>query len=231
MLLIGTYFFQSAINYMAANIADFENIALPPKKITTQMVLNPTLKIDATSKETWTLVDFETGQSQYVKDPTENIKLLNTIKWDLGFQRTKIITNSGATNKKGTVGVIDLGPVNFDSIREIPSQGYIKDQRRWGKVLNPALSNWYNYRTRTHNIESKRNVYILKTSRGGHAKFKILNYYCTHEESECVSVMCNRNEAACITIEYKLQRNQKMEFPPSDEPIGSTEAYQKAKLP
>ena len=109
MLLVGTYFFQSAITYMAENIADFENVALPPKKQPKQKILNPVLKIDATSKETWTLVDFQTGETQQINDPDKDNELLKAIQWDIGFQRTKIITNSGATNNRGNVGIINLG--------------------------------------------------------------------------------------------------------------------------
>tara|TARA_B100000686_G_C16762484_1_gene959600 strand:+ start:93 stop:731 length:639 start_codon:yes stop_codon:yes gene_type:complete len=212
---------------MARNISDFENIALPPKKQPPHKILNPVLKVDATSKESWTLVDIETGKTRQIKDPEENQELLKNIAWDLGFQRTKIITNSGATNPEGKVKALDLGPVDFDSVKDIPSKGYVKDQRKWGKILNPALSNWYNYRTRTHNVESKKNVYLIKTARGIYAKFKILNYYCTHEETDCSSVMCDRNEAACLTIEYVMQKNNS--FPLTS--TSSQNSFQKAALP
>ena len=229
MLLVGSYLLQTAITYMARNISDFENIALPPKKQPSRKILNPVLKVDATSKESWTLVDFETGKTRQIKDPEENQELLKNITWDLGFQRTKIITNSGATNPEGGVKSLDLGPVDFDSVRDIPSKGYVEDQRKWGKILNPALSNWYNYRTRTHNVESKKNVYLVKTTRGRHAKFKILNYYCTHEETDCSSIMCNRDEAACLTIEYVMQKNNR--FPLSGNSPSSQNSFQKAALP
>ena len=219
MLLAGSYFFQTAITYMAGNIADFENVALPPKKQPKKETFNPILKIDATSKELWTLVDFKTGQSSQIKDPEKDRELIRTIPWDIGFQRTKIITNSGATNQEGRVGIIDMGQVDFDSVRLIPTEGFIEDQRRWGNILNPAISKWYNYRTRTHNVESKKSVYLLRTDNGRHAKFRILNYYCTHEEEECSSVMCNRDEAACLTIEYMFQKGPG--FPPSPKEVST----------
>ena len=50
MLMIGTFFFQISITYMANNISDFENIALPPKRIPHYSTQNPLIKVDATSK-------------------------------------------------------------------------------------------------------------------------------------------------------------------------------------
>ena len=213
MLIVGTFFFQVSINYMANNISDFENIALPPKKTLIYQTQNPLIKIDATSKDNWTLVNFESGQKHKINDPDKEQALLQKLKWDLGFQRTKIISNSGATNPNGRVGLKNLGPVEFDSIQTVPQNGYVQDQRRWGKVINPAISNWYNYRTRTHNIESKKNTYLLRTSQNRFAKLKILNYYCAREERECANIMCGRAEAACLTIEYVIQKNGENYFP------------------
>ena len=114
--------------------------------------------------------------------------------------------------------------VEFDSIHIANLEGYIHDQRRWGKVINPAISNWYNYRTRTHNIESKKYTYLLRTSENRYAKFKILNYYCVRQETDCVNVMCRRDEAACLTIEYVLQPNGESYFPPPPSPTGNQAA-------
>ena len=58
MLLGATVFFLSAMNFMADNIEDFESLPLPPKKVETLQSKNPTIKVDATSKDRWTLVDF-----------------------------------------------------------------------------------------------------------------------------------------------------------------------------
>ena len=55
ILIIGTFLFQNTILYMAENIADFENVALPPKKKKKITTFNPLIKVDATSKKTWTL--------------------------------------------------------------------------------------------------------------------------------------------------------------------------------
>ncbi|MFQ5717176.1 MAG: HmuY family protein [Nitrospinales bacterium] len=218
MLLAGTFLFQTSINYMAANIGDFENVALPPKKVRKYTTSNPTIKIDASSRDSWTLVDFSTGTFYRIGDPENDKEKLKKIKWDLGFQRTKVITNSGATNPQGIVGAANLGPVDFDAVAEAPETGYVEDAVAWGNITNKAISDWYNYRTRTHNIESKKNIYVIRTSDNHYMKVKFLNYYCKQNERDCASIMCPRAEAACITLEYVMQPNGGRFFPPSTNP-------------
>jgi hypothetical protein len=116
------------------------------------------------------------------------------------------------TNPNGRVSLKNLGPIDFDSTRTIPIGGYIQDAKSYGKILNKAIVDWYFYRTRTHNIESQKNVYVVKMAEGEYLKMRILNYYCSRDESECKSIMCSRQEAACYSIEYILSDNEKM-FP------------------
>ncbi|KMP12467.1 hypothetical protein UR09_00980 [Candidatus Nitromaritima sp. SCGC AAA799-A02] len=213
ILLVGTLVFLSAINYMADNIEDFESVPLPPKKPKIISTNNPMMEVDATSRSTWTLVDFSTGKSYTVKDIEKEKDKLNLYPWDMGFQRTKIITNGGLTNPKGNVGVINMGPIDIDSVSVAPATGYLQDDRSFGKVINKAIADWYIYRTRTHNIESQNNVYAVRMADGGYLKMRILNYYCGREESECRSIMCTREEAACIAIEYVLPKNNGRYFP------------------
>ncbi|GJL78157.1 MAG: hypothetical protein NPINA01_11460 [Nitrospinaceae bacterium] len=203
-LLVATVLFHTILNGMLDNIEDFETVALPPKKLNIIKTSNPTLTIDATSKNRWTLVNFSSGKTYHVTDLDEQKDELARLDWDMGFQRTKIVTNSGVTNPKGTVGVMNLGLVDFNSILEVPDVDFMQDSRSFGKRVNKALTGWYNYRTRTHNIESKKNVYIVKTSSNQFLKMRILNYYCTKNAEDCRTVMCNRDEAACLTVEYSL---------------------------
>jgi len=218
MLLVASLFFNVVMNYMAVNISDFESVALPPKKQPKNISNNPTLKIDATSRDFWTLVDFTTGATYQVKSPEENVKALQNDNWDLGFHRTKIISNGGVTNPKGRTAIINLGKVAFDQVREAPLTGYLQDSRAWGNLSNKAIASWYNYRTRTHNIESNKHVYIVKTSLGGHMKMRILNYYCKRQENECAQTMCGRAEAACLTIEYVHAYPSSNRFPAPEKP-------------
>jgi len=208
-LIAGSCLFLITINYMAENIEDFESRPLPPPKQMSITSQNPVIKIDATSRKKWTLVDFSSKKTYKVKDKEIEKNKANHHPWDIGFQRTKIITNGGITNPKGNVSLKNLGPVDFDSMTTIPIEGYIKDAKTYGKILNKAIVDWYLYRTRTHNIESQKNVYVVQMAEGGYLKMRILNYYCNRDESECKSIMCGRQEAACYSIEYILSDDER----------------------
>lgn len=218
ILLIATVLFHTILNMMLDNIEDFETVPLPPKKLNIITSLNPTLTIDAQSKERWTLVNLSSGEMHHVADLDKQKDELGKLDWDLGFQRTKIVTNSGVTNPNGKVGAINLGPVAFDSILEVPETDFIQDSRSFGSRVNKALNGWYNYRTRTHNIESKKNVYILKTAENTFFKMRILNYYCSKKGKDCRSVMCSRDEAACLTVEYIMSDANNRKFAVSPPP-------------
>jgi len=211
-LILGSTLFLVIINYMADNIEDFESVALPSPKntITTN---NPTIKIVAQSRKKWTLVDFSTEKIYKINDIEKERSKLNDYPWDIGFQRTKIITNGGQTNPKGIVALKNMGPIDFNSLDHVPTIIDIQDEKSYGKIINKAIADWYLYRTRTHNIESQKNVYVLRMADGGYLKMKILNYYCRRNEAECKSIMCSRQEAACYRIEYIFANNDGINFP------------------
>jgi hypothetical protein len=215
VLLGATLFFNLSMNFMANNIADFETVALPPKKLKKKAPsLYPVIKIDATSRSSWTMVDFSTGKTFNVESPEKNKTKLQKKKWDLGFQRTKVVSNSGATNPEGGTEIANLGKVDFGEVVDIPDSGYYIDTVTWGNITNKAISSWYNYRTRTHNVESNKHVYVIKNSDGGHSKIRIINYYCSRDEKDCATMMCGREEAACLSIEHVYLPPGSYNFPP-----------------
>ncbi len=213
MLLGATLLFHTTLNYMEDNIADFETVPLPPKKIKKISTNNPIIKVNAKERNTWVLVEFSSGKTLKISEAEAETNKLNRVGWDLGFSRTKIISNGGKTNPSGKTGVINLGPINFDDVKTAPKTGYVQDHRSLGNLINKELAGWYNYRTRTHNIESKRNVYALKLNNGIFMKMRILNYYCGQKDQECRSMMCTREQAACLTIEYILAEPGSKIFP------------------
>ena len=213
MLLGATLIFHTALKYMINNIEEFETLPLPPKKIKKINTNNPTIQVNAKIKDSWKLVNFLSGETHSIKDDEAKKKAFQEINWDLGFSRTKIITNSGATNPLGKTGTINLGPVDFDKVNKAPQTGYVEDKISFGNLINKELSDWYNYRTRTHNIESKKNVYIIKLNDKRFMKMRILNYYCGKKDEECRSMMCSRQQAACLTVEYVLAKNGTDRFP------------------
>jgi hypothetical protein len=104
--------------------------------------------------------------------------------------------------------------VDFGDVVTIPDTGYVKDTVAWGNIKNEAISSWYNYRTRTHNVESNKHVYVLRNNDGGHSKIRIINYYCSRNEKDCAQMMCGREEAACLSIEHVYLPPGSFNFPP-----------------
>ena len=213
MLLAATLIFHTALNYMIDNIEEFETVPLPPKTIKKINSQNPTIQINAKVKEAWMLVHFQSRKTHTVKDDEFKKNAFQSLDWDLGFSRTKIITNGGGTNPLGYTGAINLGPVEFNKVKEAPKNGYVEDEVTFGNLINKELSDWYTYRTRTHNIESKNNVYLIKLNNNRFMKMRILNYYCGKKDQDCRTIMCSRQQAACLTVEYVLAENGTDVFP------------------
>ena len=55
----------------------------------------------------------------------------------------------------------------------------------------------------------------MKLNNGDFMKMRILNYYCGQKDEECRSMMCTREEAACLTVEYVLAAPNSKTFPDS----------------
>jgi hypothetical protein len=121
----------------------------------------------------FTLFSFKTGAIVANADSA-------TTNWDLGFNGTTIIVNSG-TSGPGTAGAQVLAGV-FDEIIEAPESGYGTDD----KTTVPATyaiprgsgNGWYNYNPSTNVISPiAGRVIVVKTSEGKYAKMEILSYY------------------------------------------------------
>ena len=105
---------------------------------------------------------------------------------DIGFRRNHVITALGA-------GAIDLGAVAFDSVAEVPAEGYVATGFA-ADTVNPAIGKWYDYSMWSHLLTSKHHVYAVRSGAGEFAKLEILAYY------------CREVGAACYTIRYKTTR-------------------------
>ncbi len=107
---------------------------------------------------------------------------------DVGFRRNHVITAPGG-------GAIDLGPRVFDSVREVPADGYVATSFAGGAdTANAAIGKWYDYSMWSHLLTSKHHVYALRTATGQFAKLEILAYY------------CREVGPACYTVRYKKAR-------------------------
>ncbi|HEV8265350.1 MAG TPA: HmuY family protein [Gemmatimonadales bacterium] len=107
--------------------------------------------------------------------------------WDIAFRRHHVI----AAPVPGA-GVVDLGAVPFDSVREVPATGYVATELR-GDTVNPGVGKWYAYSMLSHLLTSKRHVYAVRGADGRYAKLEILAYYCRDVG------------AACYTFRYAFQ--------------------------
>ncbi len=148
------------------------------------------LTLDATDLNQWLHFSFKNGKqfknSQIAVDLSE---------WDIAFRRAKILTNGGATNKKGKVEVAVVQTPDFESVSSAPADGYITDNQKGGQVetkSRPELDKWYKYDLWTHRLDPKELTYVIKTSDGHYAKFQITSYYCG-------------TEPGCYTLRYKYQ--------------------------
>ncbi|CAN5368415.1 HmuY family protein [soil metagenome] len=101
-------------------------------------------------------------------------------KWDVGFNGTGIIVNSG-TSGPGTAAAQVVTGI-FDELLTAPDAGYLTDN----KSVSPAFyaitrgsgNGWYSYNPSTNIITPiAGRVLVFKTADGKYAKMEILNYY------------------------------------------------------
>ncbi|MBI2265068.1 MAG: HmuY family protein [Armatimonadetes bacterium] len=142
------------------------------------------MTVDASSFDHWVLFSFSTGRAHSSRD-------LDSIGWDFGFRRHRMVTAGGSTQSRGDAAVLDLGA---GEIRGAPQPGHpvlLSDIRTRDSLEteNPALSRWYHYDWITHRLKSLGHVYLVRTHDGRFARLKILGYYCD-------------KRPGCISFEY-----------------------------
>ena len=132
-----------------------------------------TYTLDASAGEGWRRFDF-----------TRNA-VVDSGPWDIAFRRHHLIAAPAA-------GIADLGAVPFDSVAQVPVDGYARTE--FGRdTVNPGVGKWYAYSMLSHLLTSKGHVYAVRTSDGRYAKLEIVAYYCRDVG------------AACYTIRYAFQ--------------------------
>ena len=134
-----------------------------------------TYTLDASSTDRWRRFDFRRSAA------------VDSGGWDIAFRRFHLITAPGG-------GIVDLGPVAFDSVRELPAGGYLANTAA-SDTTNPGVGKWYAYSMLSHLLTSKHHVYGVRTAAGGHAKLELLAYYCRDVGT------------ACLTFRYAYQGN------------------------
>ncbi len=121
----------------------------------------------------YTLFSFKTGAQVANADSVSS-------KWDIGFNGTNIIVNSGTSGPGSASALVQSGL--FDQITTAPDTGYAQDN----KAATPAFytitrgsgKGWYNYDQATNLITPKAGVVLIfKTADAKYAKMEVQNYY------------------------------------------------------
>ncbi len=137
--------------------------------------------VNASSEKEYVYFNFASGKPVKIHDSS-------SLEWDLAFRRSKVITNGGASSKLGKAGLIDLGPVGFDTVTEAPKENYVLDVSTRTDTENPVILKPYNYNYLTHKLKAKKNVYAARTADNKFAKFQFINFYCDNKEVGCVTI-------------------------------------------
>lgn len=153
-----------------------------PSEVGAELVGPRRYTVDAQDPEAWVHFDFSRGAV---------VPATDDLDWDLAFNRSNVIANGGE-GLPGSGGVVDLGPVPFDSVRSVPASGYVPTTATRDSV-NEALADWYDYSFTSHLLLPKPRVYAVRTADGRFAKVRFLGYYCE-------GVI-----AGCMTFEYVYQ--------------------------
>ncbi|MEY4548844.1 MAG: hypothetical protein RL685_5039 [Pseudomonadota bacterium] len=99
--------------------------------------------------------------------------------WDLGFQRSNVKLNGGASG----VGSVKVAVVDgsFESVTAPPSEGFLTDAADEDADGSPdyALSagdGWYSYDPASHRLTARETVFVLE-SEGRYFKLQFSGYY------------------------------------------------------
>lgn len=135
--------------------------------------------VDASSPDEWRFLDFEHGIIAGLATGSD---------WDLALRRFHIIANGGP-GFPGHAGILDFGPVAFDSVTSAPAAGYIPTRLTGRDSTNAAIERWYRYGFTSHLLTPLGHVYAVRDADGRHyVRLEILGYYCPGARPGCVTV-------------------------------------------
>jgi hypothetical protein len=183
-LLVVTAVTFVGVSLRAPEVATFIPTVPAPQEVGEAKVGPRTVTVDASGAEQWRYFDFSRGS--VVENPAAG-------EWDLAFRRFQISVNGGE-GFAGRGGALSLGDVPFDSVRTVPSTGYVGSIAA-GDRLNPVTQRWYDYSWTSHLLTPRPEVYALRTADGRYVKLQIVGYY------------CDGAVAGCPTFRYVYQGN------------------------
>lgn len=173
LVLIAVVFVSSLTRPRMPSFAPSELTARPAG---TGLVTD-TVTLDARDETRWVFFDFDRGITvEDGADPT----------WDLAVRRFHLIVNGGESFAGRGGAVAD--PRVWEEITEAPASGYATTRGRLGaQPTHPALERWYRYSFFAHTLEPRPEVYVLRTAEGGHAKLRVISYYCPGATPGCLT--------------------------------------------
>ncbi|MDQ3263678.1 MAG: HmuY family protein [Myxococcota bacterium] len=132
-------------------------------------------RVNAGQPESWVFVDLD-GRRQ-----VPGSEAIGTVGWDLGFQRFKIISNSGVSGV-GPLEVAILPGADFSTLTQAPTGGYQVDAAD-GPDSNSEVDSafliddgWYSYDLLNHGVQPRDLVYVVHTDQG-YLALRLLAYY------------------------------------------------------
>ncbi len=172
MLVLGAAFLLLVASLLIGSLTSPE---LPPYAVSQPRLVAvgdtltgpATYTLDASSTERWRYFDLARDAA------------VDSGPWDIAFRRFHLIAAAGG-------GILDLGAVPFDSVREVPAAGYLGNTAA-SDTTNPGVGKWYDYSMLSHLLTSKHHVYAVRTARGKYAKLELLAYYCREVGTACVT--------------------------------------------
>jgi hypothetical protein len=142
-----------------------------------EALIGPEIRtVEATDGARWIYFSFQMGSV---------VETYGPLDWDLAFRRFQVIANGGE-RFAGRGGILDLGPVDFDSVRAVPGEGYEPTVARTDSV-NAAIADWYDYSFFSHLLTPRPHVYAVRTADGRYAKMELLGYYCPGATPGCMT--------------------------------------------
>jgi hypothetical protein len=169
-----------ASSLVRPEVETFVPSAVAPEEVGARSVGPLVYTVDATAHDRWVYFDFSRGS-------VVDIGSRRSLDWDIAFQRHRMISNGGATNSLGLAAVLDLGPVNIDSVLVLPASGYVTDEQPGDTPRNRLLEDWYDYSWISHLLRPADRAFALRTADGKIAVLRFLGYYCPGGQPGCVT--------------------------------------------
>ncbi len=129
--------------------------------------------MDASDRENWVYLDFDTSTVVTVADPA------TSTDWDFAIKRSDIAVNGGESGSGGVQIAAFEG--HYDAFEEntaAPPHGWVSDTDEDSDgTPEYALAGWYDYDSSDHSLSPHDVLYFVKTVEGDFYRLRFLSYY------------------------------------------------------